>query len=136
MLYRTTMADEPLPPEVVAAFTKALKERSDKEIQQIQDRYDHLIKERKQIHDDVIKNSLQRARAADHQNIVKEHTLYRDKDIAELSKSRSVTIMEKKEDFPRELARYLKEQQEARKILKHLEQESNKESLKPDQPRR
>ena len=133
------MADEPLeplPPEVVAAFTKALQERSDKEIQRIQELHDREIKEFQKLMDGIIKDMLQRARASEHQNIIKEQNFYRDTRITEMNRDNYLTIWHKKDDFPFELAKYLKEQQEAQRILKRLQEQSDKESLKPDQPRR
>lgn len=133
------MADEPLeplPPAVIAAFTKALQERSDKEIQNIQRLHDLAIKDFKQLTQDIINLKLKNARTADYPNIVKEQNLYRETRLAEMNRDNYLTIWHKQNDFPLELSRYLKEQQEAQKILKNLQEQSDKETLKPDQPRR
>lgn len=130
------MADEPLPAEVLAAFAKALKERNDKELKLMQERHERDIKDLKQIYDDIIKDQLQRSRAADHQNIIKEKTFYLNQDIALKNRRHEFDIGEKKENYPRELERYVKQHQDAQKILKDMEEQSRTDSLKPDQPRR
>ena len=136
MLYAMTMADEPLSPEILDAFAKALRERNDKELERIQERHDREIIDFKQLYDDIIKDKLARFPAAEHEDIIKEQTLYRDQRIAEMNRETYWKLWEKKDEYPRELERYVKEYQDAQKILKEYEERSRVDSLKPDQPRR
>lgn len=130
------MAEEPLPAEVLTAFAKALKERNDRELKLIQERHERDIKDLKQIYDDIIKDKLQRSAAAERQTIIKEQALYRDRDIALKNRSLEADIREKRESLPRELEKYVKQYQDAQKILKDMEEQSRADKLKPDQPRR
>ena len=135
-LYRLTMAEEPLPPDILLKLEKSLKERNDRELKVIQDQHDREIKNFKQLYDDIIKDKLQGSLAAERQNMISEQTLQRDQRIAEMNIHHARRIQEKRDNYPRELARYSGEHQNAQSILKHLENETRNESLKPDQPRR
>jgi hypothetical protein len=130
------MAEEPFPPDILDNLAKALKERNDRELKIIQDQHDQQIKNFRKLYDDIIKDKLQAGLATERQNIIKEQTAKRDQRIEEMNRNHARTVQEKKDNYPTELDRYTKEQENARRILKHLEEQSSMESLKPDQPRR
>lgn len=74
--------------------------------------------------------------AAERQNILREQTLQPDQRIAEMNIHHARRIQQKKDNFPTEREKHSREHQNAQRILKHLEDETRNESLKPDQPRR